>query len=385
MTGENLLHAMAYIGADLVDEAEKRQFQKHSRRRWAGLAACVALIAGLGWGAFHLIETAAPVQEPSSMAHAEQNTLPTAPEYTPKEPEKRTVALVYQNYIYYLPYPLTPCGKLTEDTDAVLLGYVDEGQPLAGAACYYDRKYVNWAANGVPVSMLLDYQGEYYYAMTYGERADRTLSYTYEEAKAMTGETLYHTFVVPIESRALDETLTYTSGQNPAIWEQLALFGGIVSMEDKAGFVSRYTRADRWLPVGWDLGGEETEWELYVPAAEIQDLLDAYFDGCKFDPRALECYDSRQDTVRLDWMFMPYGSERHDFSTSLIDFRWNDGTQAVQIQIELIRTELEPLPEQNESGDISYQEASVPLGQKRYTIQFTEQGPKYLSIDWVEE
>ena len=110
MTGENLLHAMAYIGADLVDEAEKRQFQKHSRRRWAGLAACVALIAGLGWGAFHLIETAAPVQEPSSMAHAEQNTLPTAPEYTPKEPEKRTVALVYQNYIYHLSYPLTPCG-----------------------------------------------------------------------------------------------------------------------------------------------------------------------------------------------------------------------------------------------------------------------------------
>ena len=82
---------------------------------------------------------------------------------------------------------------------------------------------------------------------------------------------------------------------------------------------------------------------------------------------------------------MPYGSERHDFSTSLIDFRWNDGTQTVQIQIELIRTELEPLPEQNESGDISYQEASIPLGQKRYTIQFTEQGPKYLSIDWVEE
>lgn len=195
----------------------------------------MALIAGLGLGAFYLIDTAAPAHEPPSVAHAEQNTLSAAPEYTPKEPEERAVALVYQNYIYHLPYPLTPCGKLTEDAGAVFLGCVDEGQPLAGAACYYDRKYLNWAANGVPVSMLLDYQVECYYAMTYGERADRTLSYTYEEAKAMTGETLYYTFVAPIESRALDEPLTYTSGQNPAIWEWLSLFGGMVSMEDKAG------------------------------------------------------------------------------------------------------------------------------------------------------
>lgn len=36
-------------------------------------------------------------------------------------------------------------------------------------------------------------------------------------------------------------------------------------------------------------------------------------------------------------------------------------------------------------GNTRYKEVSVPLGEKVYTIQFTDEGPKYLSIELLRQ
>ena len=114
MKGTDLLQAMAYVGHDLVDEAEQRRFPKPLWRRWAGLAACLAVLTGLGLGTALLLRASPQVSPAPAPAQTENPaSLPAEPEnpteaedtpeeaYTPREPEARFLALVYQNYIFY--------------------------------------------------------------------------------------------------------------------------------------------------------------------------------------------------------------------------------------------------------------------------------------------
>lgn len=383
MRGNDLLQAMACVGADLVDEAEKRSFAKAPWRKWVSQAACLVILAGLFLGAYLLLRQAATVPPNPDLTQPEEaNVIPDEPEYTPKEPEQRFLTLVFQNCIYYLQAPLTPLPDTPEQLCA--LGTIDEGQLLAGAACYYDEKYVSWARDGVPLEMYLEYEGEYYNASTYGELADKNVAYTYEEAQALTDEELFSTFVSCFEQQAPDEALTYSSEHTPSALEQIALFVGMLRMEQSAAKTSLAACADRWLPEGFDRSLDSSYREYEVPAAEIQEMMDQYFDGCKFDPRELDCYDPVTDTVHLDWQYMPYGYERSGFSTTLTRCEWDLHTQTVQLTALLSTTISIQIPEPNHLGSTCYEEVPVMLGEKVYCIQFTEDGPKYLSISQMK-
>lgn len=392
MRGTDILRAMAYIGPDLVDEAEKRSFPKAPWRKWAVLVACLTVLAGIGLGAFLLLREAAAAPPDQALTQPEEADItpddgPAEPDaesaYTPQTPEARFLTLTFQNCVYYLDAPLTPLSFTPERLCA--FGTIDEGQLLAGATCYYEEKYVNWARDGAPINMYLEYEGEYYYACTDGELADKDVAYTFEEARAMTDETVFLTFVSCIEWQALDETLVYSSEHTPSALEQIALFIGILKMEQHAGKTSLAACADRWLPEGFDMSLESSYREYDVPAAEIQNVMDVYFGGCKFDPRELDCYDPEKDTVHLDWHYMPCGYERSEFSITLDQCKWDWNTQTVQITATIGTTNYIPLPEPDDFGNTRYEEVSVPLGEKVYTIQFTDEGPKYLSIELLRQ
>ncbi len=291
MKGETLFRALGDIGDDLLHMAATKKFV-NPWKKWASLAACLALVICLGTLVLPYFPmgcgSAGSPQEPEMEAPAETESMtPTAPESGEESvemeaPEKTPMPepdsgegveetwVVYGSTYYYLngtvfyEKPENLGEKLGVVEDSTGGGLVD--CPVYAVA--YCTWYSNHAVDGVAVpNMIYVYDGEkYYYGMTYNEK---TVSrYTAEDVqKAIEEENagfLLETFVWPWEAYEVG-----TMADGALEQEQLdKLF--LASLQMNTGT----TAGDQW---------RTEDGTLVVPRAAVVWRLERFLDAPRYD------------------------------------------------------------------------------------------------------
>ncbi len=144
MNGKNIYDALEFVGADLIDMAEKQQFSKPFYRTALRIAAMVAVLIGVGTASVQLLREPAIDTPPSQTEPVVEKE---APVLDPPPAEDEPVDTVH------------PLLKMFPQLDeASLTAYLDARPELAD--CHWDTFYLNEAGLGDPGTEICTIRGD---------------------------------------------------------------------------------------------------------------------------------------------------------------------------------------------------------------------------------
>ena len=340
MNGEFLFEAIGHVGADLVDSAEQKTFSLHPWRKWGAWAACLALLLCAAAALPKLLPTE---QTPVEVLPAEQQV------------QLLDGAMFHLNgYLYYVDdyayaaagYAGTPFTQtqLQEIASAVPLNRKPEwvSSDKLEQAVLYEADVQTAQQLGQPIepqSLVLALEDGLHLAYSYGEIPG--LQYTYDKAAAASHQTLLELFVLPLENQFSDDTLQFSSASDLNEAQLHNLFRGILAAEDASGI--RSLEAERKQR---QRDCTDASTPMVYSAEAVQQKLDRYFYGCVL-----------HDTDPLE-ITLP-GSNGITAQLLAVDFRQE--TQNMELHAALYYGE-------------------TCIAEKVYTVQFTSDGYRYLSI-----
>ena len=340
MNGDFLFEAIGYVGADLVDAAEQKHFSGSAWRRWGVWAACLVLTVCVA--AVSLPKLMPQEQAPVEVPQVEQEVV------------LMEASFQLDGLLYYVDdYNYASAGFSGKPFTQTQLQQIAGAAPLDAEpdwistdvledAVFYTADVQSAQRLGQPIepqSLILAAEDGLHLAYTYGEQPG--LRYTYDKAAAASHQTLLEIFVLPLERQFSDHTLQFSSASDLKGDQLLNLFRGILALEDAAGIRSLAAERKEMQKDCTDITSP-----MVYAAADIQDKLNRYFSGCGFggkEPVEVAVPGNNGISARLE----------------TVEFR--QGTQLMILQAELY-----------------YEEAL--LGEKTYTVQFTADGFRYVSV-----
>lgn len=290
---ERLFRAIGGVGGDLVDLAERRRYPVSRWKRLAPLAACLALLVGLGLlfaPAFHPKQEFALFEDvvgplPGTAEEMVQHSQTNAPAEEAEPLPTAVEQLVVRDTIYYLEAVYSP-----EEASPHLgtrLDVVEQADrpELAGAAVY--TKDGSTDRDDLPLEIFIQGDGCYYYALTYYAPAGPV--FTREEALALWSQWENSGWMALSQTFALDAA-TFDRASDLNADELLQLFLLTLKLERELG--KRTADLDRYL---W-LAEDGT---YLVHPADLTRQLDRYLEGYHFLPEQCRAYDSDRAVLVL--------------------------------------------------------------------------------------
>lgn len=355
MKKEDLLRALGDVGEDLLHMAEHKKFY-NQWKRWASLAACLALVIGLGiWSLPHLgtsmkeseAAAEAPMESPTMDCVVEESAVEDyeyKTEEAPMEEEileeevpaevqneaagtkaKQVTQFVVCGTWYYVRSEVTITEEPREIGD--YLGQITEAddESLVGCAVYkelYSAEFSNYAVDGqvVTQNVYVKTADGWLYAMTANEKVlSRYTTWDIEDA-FFNGDKqwIIQTFVQPVENQQVDlfEGRTDSDHYNRLFLASLQLNTGVTVdfpwvQEDFSLLVHPddvVQRLSRFVDEVVDYVPEETE--NYDPESGMlhftEEEVSRYFEGLYLKRVSVE-----DDRVWL-WVGLPETDDLYD-------------------------------------------------------------------------
>lgn len=365
---ERLLRAIGGVGGDLIDAAEKRRFAAGPLRRLLPMAACLALLAGVGllvlpWFQGTKEETAR-IEE--TVAEQEQPEQPEQPgqeelaeempaedegitEQPAAEPKERLVVL---GTVYYVEAFYT--DEEAADYLGQRIGTVEQSDrtELAGEQVFMKKDCSTQLINGkqVPLEIFVMQEKGYLYCLTYYAQAGPLLSFqeVLNQLEGGEGNDLRQLLAVDMPC--------FGEASELAAEDLLQCFLLTLKLERDAG--NRTEDLDRYL---W------LEEDAYViPTADVTRQLDRYLEGYEFKPEQWPGYDPQRQALILEEL-----TPRASVGVLVPTGEPGWGTDGTVVWTYASR--------------VAHADSTIPVELRNYVIRFTDSGWIYESIYQVEE
>ena len=299
--GERLFRAIGGVGGDLIDMAEKRMFRAGLWRRWLPVAACLALVAGMGLLTWRQIWSGQVPNGRDLASPAETAQEPAAAPEEPSAPASELPAqaenggsgemaaqvrqrLTVKGVVYYVE---AVYGQLpSKERPGSWLGTVSKADDpdLVGADVYAASDTLRSGSRftDMPLLILVEQPEGYRFCLTY-YAWDGPL-YTRQEAENLYTQGKWDA----LAAFALADTAFEDPDQldSEAL---LRLFLQTLKLEELAG--RRTGDLNRYL---W----EQVD-EFVLAPSEVTRQLDRYLEGYTFDPSQCAAYDPARDALVL--------------------------------------------------------------------------------------
>ena len=359
---ETLFHAIGDVGDDLIHMAETRTFHSSPWRRWASLAACLALVLCVsaialpyfpkGCGAAQ--ETAAPpaaesVQNSKPESAAESTTskkesaaedyfadLPQesavnapAEETLPKEDSLTQATLVgkaidalgwlsYRDVVYY------GWGYYTEEAAMPQITQRMEDTTQASGVADWSRRMVyekTAGEHGAPDEIYVETQNGLLHCTTWHQPADAFINY--HDAQAMiengTDEALLTTFAQTFEMNFSGQYYLSPKELRAEQLQQMYLL--FLTLERQFGTRTYEADKDAWYM--------EEENAFVIPMDDICRTLSCYLDGYDLDVSQLPNFDWEREALVLPDVRIGLEESAWPYRLSLLDAVFVDDTTMV--------------------------------------------------------
>lgn len=300
---ERLLRVIGDVGSDLIATAEQKVFAKSPWRTWLPVAACAALVLGMGYYALPYLtvrEEASPAEPPQSVeavidTESDKNSPPVngsmASGETALTSEKEQ--LVFWDTVYYVEavYEAETAIALTDGYLGNVTAADDES--LIGAEVFLRRDAAtktDYKEREVPLEILVFNGEDYLYCLTYYEMTGPLLEWMAVQSRWYSGklDALAETFAV---AAAPDFETAADLNQD----ELLRFFLLTLELERAAG--RRTADLDRYL---WYNGEQYT-----ISYGDVARQLDKYLDDHQALPENLTVELPTLELEREDWSIVP--------------------------------------------------------------------------------
>ena len=383
---EKLLQALGDIGGDLIDLAEHRTFRAGTRRRWGGLAACLALVLCVGLIALPQLtggKSEAPAAEkataptataeeqkeaameeaPAEMETATEESAAEAPEEgfgaTDSDTEKTYAAahrerIIFRHTYYYLTADYAPDADTPASELGSVIGTVADAENEALIGCTVVQPphvtiFTNHAVDGlaVPQQILVQTADGWRIGSTNNEKTVSRYSMkdVQDALDRVDSQWILDTFALPMER--LDKKLPDYTDTAALTADQLEqLFRATIYMNTGTAVSDVWMTADN---------------HLLVPQEDFRWRLNRFLEGYTYDPAESDSTVNDGEALLLD-MQRYYDTLQEPLYLQLLEAEIQENV----LTLYLCRYEDEAM--------------TKPLSQRVYTIRFDEDSWRYLSI-----
>lgn len=315
---EHLFRAVGGVGGDLIDTAEKRTFGPGLLRKWMPIAACLAILLGLGLlvqpALWNGEPSAGPVvgNQPDAMENTAKEEALEEGTGTPAVPRERLVVL---DTVYYVEAHYTDAEAEPWLGSSVGTVWQADRPELEGERVYAkkDCSFRWFGQTQVPMEIFVTEEKGYAYCLTYFVRT--TPLFTLEEIQKewKLGKQDAVAGLLQLELPCFEKASDLSAE------ELLQMF--LVSLELERLTEHRTEDLNRYL---W------LEDNVYViPAADVMRQLDRYLANYDFRVEQCRNYDASRQALILetltpqnaDGILVPTGEPEWDSQTGLLKLR----------------------------------------------------------------